>query len=236
MTREAEPPGTPAEDAEVLFITHAAKVSTFVQVFFVFLFKIFCSPRPAKPRNPSHNPCAPRSGYSSADHGLHVCFSVEVVLNLVRVSRVAAGERGGRGGISAGGRKEKRGRIGSEPQLASTPKKKTGAGHSRPASPCFLPHPCVCGGVFLVKTGRCPPPPAPPLCGPFDQPPAGLHLDVQAPFHAAHLHVLVEVAVHVALGGGQFQLGGGVKGKGVNQDPLPLRKGLCQTVLGPRQS
>ena len=39
-----------------------------------------------------------------------------------------------------------------------------------------------------------------------DQPPAGLHLHVQAPLHGAHLHVLVEVAAHVALGRRQLQL------------------------------
>lgn len=46
----------------------------------------------------------------------------------------------------------------------------------------------------------------PPFSRAFDEAPAGLHLHVQSPLHAAHFHVLVEVAVHVALGRGQFQL------------------------------
>lgn len=41
-----------------------------------------------------------------------------------------------------------------------------------------------------------------------DESPAGLHLDVQASLHGAHLHVLVQVAVHVALCRGQLQLEG----------------------------
>lgn len=40
----------------------------------------------------------------------------------------------------------------------------------------------------------------------FDEPPAGLHLHVQASLHAAHLHILMQVPVHVALGRGQLQL------------------------------
>lgn len=39
-----------------------------------------------------------------------------------------------------------------------------------------------------------------------DESPAGLHLDVQASLHGAHLHVLVQVSVHVALCCGQFHL------------------------------
>lgn len=39
-----------------------------------------------------------------------------------------------------------------------------------------------------------------------DESPAGLHLNIQASLHRAHLHVLVQVSVHVALGCGQFQL------------------------------
>lgn len=39
-----------------------------------------------------------------------------------------------------------------------------------------------------------------------DESPAGLHLDVQPSLHGAHLHVLVQVSVHVALSCGQFQL------------------------------
>ena len=46
----------------------------------------------------------------------------------------------------------------------------------------------------------------------LDHPPAGLHLDVQASLHAAHLHVLVQVAVHVALRCGQFHLRGAERG------------------------
>lgn len=41
---------------------------------------------------------------------------------------------------------------------------------------------------------------------PFNHPPTGLHLHVEAPFHAAHLHVLMQVAVHVALCCRQFHL------------------------------
>lgn len=56
------------------------------------------------------------------------------------------------------------------------------------------------------------PPPAPggpsPVPGLGDEPAAGLHLHVQAPLHAAHLHVFVQVAVHVVLGRGQLQLRG----------------------------
>lgn len=47
-----------------------------------------------------------------------------------------------------------------------------------------------------------------PLCGALDEPAAGLHLHIQATLHAAHLHVLVQVPVHVALGRGQLQLRG----------------------------
>lgn len=39
-----------------------------------------------------------------------------------------------------------------------------------------------------------------------DESPASLHLHVQASLHAAHLHVLVQVPVHVVLGRGQLQL------------------------------
>lgn len=39
-----------------------------------------------------------------------------------------------------------------------------------------------------------------------DESPAGLHLDVQPSFHGAHLHVFMQVAVHIALGCGQLQL------------------------------
>lgn len=39
-----------------------------------------------------------------------------------------------------------------------------------------------------------------------DEPPASLHLHIQASLHAAHLHVLVEVPVHVIFGCSQFQL------------------------------
>lgn len=39
-----------------------------------------------------------------------------------------------------------------------------------------------------------------------DESPAGLHLDIQPSLHGAHLHVLMQVAVHVALGCGQLQL------------------------------
>lgn len=40
----------------------------------------------------------------------------------------------------------------------------------------------------------------------FDHATAGLHLHVQTPLHAAHLHVLVQVPVHVTLGCGQLHL------------------------------
>lgn len=40
----------------------------------------------------------------------------------------------------------------------------------------------------------------------FNHSPTRLHLHVQASLHAAHLHVLVQVAVHVALCCGQFHL------------------------------
>ena len=57
-----------------------------------------------------------------------------------------------------------------------------------------------------------PSPPAPggpsPVPGLGDEPAAGLHLHIQAPLHAAHLHVLMQVAVHVVLGRGQLQLRG----------------------------
>lgn len=49
-------------------------------------------------------------------------------------------------------------------------------------------------------------PPLSPVPALRDEPPAGLHLHIQASFHGAHLHVFVQVAVHVALGRGQFQL------------------------------
>lgn len=39
-----------------------------------------------------------------------------------------------------------------------------------------------------------------------DEPAAGFHLHVETPLHAAHLHVLVQVPVHVTLGRGQLQL------------------------------
>lgn len=45
----------------------------------------------------------------------------------------------------------------------------------------------------------------------FNHPPARLHLHVQASLHAAHLHVLVQMAVHVTLCRGQFHLREGVK-------------------------
>lgn len=73
----------------------------------------------------------------------------------------------------------------------------------------------------------------------FDQPPAGLHLDVQAPLHAAHFHVLVEVTVHVALGGGQLQLQEG-RGDGqsrvVRKAPGRLSFPLPCTRLGHARS
>lgn len=47
-----------------------------------------------------------------------------------------------------------------------------------------------------------------PVCRAFDEPAAGLHLHIQASLHAAHLHVLMQVAVHVTFGCGQLQLGG----------------------------
>lgn len=50
---------------------------------------------------------------------------------------------------------------------------------------------CVCAPVVSA------------LC---DEPPAGLHLNIQASLHRAHLHVLVQVSVHVTLGSGQLQL------------------------------
>lgn len=40
----------------------------------------------------------------------------------------------------------------------------------------------------------------------FNHPSAGLHLHVQASLHAAHLHVLVQMSVHIALCCSQFQL------------------------------
>lgn len=49
---------------------------------------------------------------------------------------------------------------------------------------------------------------AAPVCRAFDEPTAGLHLHVQASLHAAHLHILMQVSVHVALGCGQLQLEG----------------------------
>lgn len=39
-----------------------------------------------------------------------------------------------------------------------------------------------------------------------DEPAAGFHLHVETPLHTAHLHVLMQVSVHVILGCGQFQL------------------------------
>ncbi len=39
-----------------------------------------------------------------------------------------------------------------------------------------------------------------------DESPAGLHLNIQASLHRAHLHVLMQVSVHVTLSCGQFQL------------------------------
>lgn len=42
-----------------------------------------------------------------------------------------------------------------------------------------------------------------------DESPAGLHLNVQASLHGAHLHVLVQVSVHVALCCSQFHLRSG---------------------------
>lgn len=42
-----------------------------------------------------------------------------------------------------------------------------------------------------------------------DESPAGLHLNVQASLHGAHLHVLVQVSVHVALRCGQLHLRSG---------------------------
>lgn len=59
--------------------------------------------------------------------------------------------------------------------------------------------------LMLVSRQRAPrvSSPVSALC---DESPAGLHLDVQASLHRTHLHVLVQVAVHVALGCSQFQL------------------------------
>lgn len=58
----------------------------------------------------------------------------------------------------------------------------------------------------------------------FNHPPAGLHLYVQASLHAAHLHVLVQVSVHVTLCCGQFHL---------KEDNKSAWKwpGCCMTVL-----
>jgi len=39
-----------------------------------------------------------------------------------------------------------------------------------------------------------------------DESPAGFHLHIQSSLHAAHLHVLVKMAVHVWLCCGKFQL------------------------------
>lgn len=49
-----------------------------------------------------------------------------------------------------------------------------------------------------------------------DEPPASLHLHVQTSLHAAHLHVFVQVPVHVVLGRGQLQL---PKGDGAEINP-----------------
>lgn len=45
-----------------------------------------------------------------------------------------------------------------------------------------------------------------PVPGLGDEPATGLHLHVQSPLHATHLHVLVKVPVHVILGCRQLQL------------------------------
>ena len=66
-----------------------------------------------------------------------------------------------------------------------------------------------------------------PVCGAFDEPAAGLHLHVQAPLHAAHLHVLVQVAVHVALGCGQLQLRRANRGE--RAGPVTLTASLAAT-------
>lgn len=39
-----------------------------------------------------------------------------------------------------------------------------------------------------------------------DESPAGFHLHIQSSLHTAHLHVLMQVSVHVTLSRGQFQL------------------------------
>lgn len=55
-----------------------------------------------------------------------------------------------------------------------------------------------------------------------DEPPASLHLHVQTSLHAAHLHVFVQVPVHVVLGCGQLQL---QKGDGAEISPGRCRAG-----------
>lgn len=67
---------------------------------------------------------------------------------------------------------------------------------------CKVPTHCGSPGQTRMRT-------AAPVCRAFDEPTAGFHLHVQASLHAAHLHVLMQVPVHVALGCGQLQLEGG---------------------------
>ena len=58
---------------------------------------------------------------------------------------------------------------------------------------------CVCVCVCVCVW-------ASPVSSLSDESPAGLHLNIQASLHGAHLHVLVQVSVHVTLCRGQFQL------------------------------
>lgn len=61
-------------------------------------------------------------------------------------------------------------------------------------------------GVFPERGGGGAPSPFSAL---RDESPAGFHLDVQASLHGAHLHVLVQVSVHVALRRSQLHLPSG---------------------------
>lgn len=149
------------------------------------------------------------SNHVSADHGLHIRVSVQLILNFICVSWVAAGYRAGRWRISAENSEkgldkalnttDRQGNVGLvEGIVTFTLQTIKNSSHYQQTS-VFAVNKRWDGKEEDSKILL-------PVSWTFDKPTTGFHLYIQAPLHAAHLHVLVKVAVHVTLGCGQFQL------------------------------
>lgn len=108
------------------------------------------------------------------------------------------------------------------PSLHTTP------GQGRSITLCFSSHspPPWLQSRARVSRFSCSSLPVPRL---GDEPPASLHLHVQASLHAAHFHVLVQVPVHVILGCGQLQLHKGNRAEMSPRHGVVLGRGHSQT-------